>query len=51
MIEEESFVHETSRSFVINMELRENILFEGPHSRMELLRDKIGQYNRWQDQL
>ena len=38
------------KEFFDKMELRENTLFQGPRNRMELLRDRIGQYNKWQDQ-
>jgi hypothetical protein len=35
MIEEESLVHGNSNSFLINMGSKDNIIFQGLHSKME----------------
>jgi hypothetical protein len=50
MIEEESLAHGTSKSYVINMESKESTQFQGLHSKMELLRGRIDQYSKCQDQ-
>jgi hypothetical protein len=50
MIEEESLVHVTSKSFLINMGSKESTQFQGLHNKMDLLRGRIDQYNKWKDQ-